>query len=170
MTAQSLWRPTRRRLTDTLLAALAPVAVCAIALGGLTTWVQAGKAGSPARIAVSNSRVFLPYGDNAETAAFFDLANLGGSDDRLVKVTSSAASGDITLSRHRMLDGGAASKADVTSAAVPAGGELTMSPSSLDVTLTARTRLRAGDLVPFTLHFERGGPVETIAVVVRPRS
>lgn len=33
MTGQQVWRPTRRRLTDTLLAALAPVAVCGLALG-----------------------------------------------------------------------------------------------------------------------------------------
>ncbi|MFC8513867.1 copper chaperone PCu(A)C [Streptomyces sp. NPDC057257] len=169
MTAQSLWRPTRRRLTDTLLAVLAPVTVCSVALGGLTTWVGAGKAGSPARIGVSNGRVFLPYGNNKDTAAFFDVTNLGGADDRLVKVTSSATSGEITLSRHRMIGSGAASKADVASAAVPAGGELSMSPNSLDVTLTAKGRLRAGDLVPFTLHFERSGSVRTIAVVIRPR-
>ena len=42
-----------------------------------------GKAGSPARIAVSNGRVFLrvflPYGNSAETPAFFDVMNLGRS-------------------------------------------------------------------------------------------
>lgn len=54
MKAQNPWRPTRRRLTDSLLAAIAPVAAFSLALGGLTTWVTAGKAGSPPRIAVSN--------------------------------------------------------------------------------------------------------------------
>ncbi|MFF4249818.1 copper chaperone PCu(A)C [Streptomyces sp. NPDC001663] len=168
MTRQSLWRPTRRRLTDTLLAALAPVTVCSIALGGLTTWTGAGKAGSPARIAVSNGRVLLPYGNNTDTAAFFDLTNLGGSDDRLVRVTSSATGGEIALSRHRMADGGTAYKAEVASTALPAGRELAMSPKGLDVTLRAESRWSAGDLVPFTLHFERSGAVKTIAVVVRP--
>ncbi|GAA3787462.1 copper chaperone PCu(A)C [Streptomyces coacervatus] len=168
MTQQSLWRPTRRRLTDTLLAALAPVAVCSIALGGLTSWVGAGKAGSPARIAVSNGRIFLPYGNTTETAAFFDVTNLGGADDRLLGVTSSATSGEITLSRHRMIGSGVASRADVSSAAVPAGGQVSMSPGSLDVTLTAKAHMRAGDLVPFTLRFEHSGSVETLAVVIRP--
>ncbi|MGJ5752400.1 hypothetical protein FB563_0494 [Streptomyces puniciscabiei] len=168
MTEQNLWRPTRRRLTDTLLAALAPVAACSLALGGLTTWAGAGKAGSPARITVSNGRVLLPYGNSTDTAALFDIANVGGADDRLVNVTSTAAHGRITLSGHRMLGGRAAYKTDVTSAGVPAGGVLSMSPRGVDVTLRAGADWRAGDLVPFTLHFERSAPVETIAVVIRP--
>ncbi|WP_371599060.1 copper chaperone PCu(A)C [Streptomyces sp. NBC_00564] len=162
------WRPTRRRLTDTLLAALAPVAACSLALGGLTTWVGAGKAGSPARIVVSSGRVFLPYGDSTETAAFFDVSNPGGADDRLVEVTSSATGGEIGLSRHSTAGSGAARKEAVSSAPIPAGGELSMSPHGLDVVLRARTGWRAGDLVPFTLHFEHSGAIETIAVVVRP--
>ncbi|GHE06700.1 copper chaperone PCu(A)C [Streptomyces alanosinicus] len=168
MTERNLWRPTRRRLTDTLLAALAPVAACSLALGGLTTWTGAGRAGSPARITVSNGRVLLPYGDSTDTAALFDIANVGGADDRLVNVTSTATRGRITLSGHRMLGGRAAYKADVTSATVPAGGELSMSPRGVDVTLQAEADWRAGDLVPFTLHFERSAPVETIAVVSHP--
>ncbi|MEV7891139.1 copper chaperone PCu(A)C [Streptomyces sp. NPDC002817] len=164
------WRPTRRRLTDTLLAALAPVAVCGVALGGLTTWVGTGNGGSPARVAVTNGRVFLPYGDSTETAAFFDLTNTGGADDRLVEVTSSATDAEITLSRHRMVDDSAATRTEVASAPVPAGRELAMAPDGLDVVLTAGTRWKTGDLVPFTLHFERTGAVATLAVVVRPSS
>ncbi|MEV6949274.1 copper chaperone PCu(A)C [Streptomyces sp. NPDC051172] len=171
MSTPSLWRPTRRRLTDTLLAAIAPVAAFSLALGGLTAWVAAGKAGSPPRIGITNGRVFLPYGNSSETAAFFDVSNVGGADDRLVRVTSSATSGEPDLSRHRMLGGGAAaSKADVTSVAVPAGRGLSMSPVGLDVTLTPKARLRSGDLVPFTLHFEHSAAVKTLAVVVRPTS
>jgi len=169
-TTSGLWRPTRGRLADTLLAALAPIAVCSIALGGLTTWVGAGQAGSPARITVTNVRVFLPHGDSTETAAFFDLTNTGGADDRLVEVTSSATDGEITLSRHRMIGDSSATKTEVASAAVPAGREVAMSPSGLDVTLTAETDWRAGDLVPFTLHFERTGAVDVLAVVTRPKS
>lgn len=168
MTERNLWRPTRRRLTDTLLAALTPVAAGSLALGGLTTWAAAGNAGTPARITVSHGRVLLPYGDSTDTAALFDIANVGGADDRLVNVTSTAAHGRITLSGHRMLGGRAAYKADVTSARVPAGGVLSMSPRGVDVTLRAGAGWRAGDLVPFTLHFERSAPVETLAVVIRP--
>ncbi|WP_347233194.1 hypothetical protein [Streptomyces sp. M2] len=45
-----------------------------------------------------------------------------------------------------------------------------MSPARGDVTLTPRARLRSGDLVPFTLHFEHSGAVKTLAVVIRPAS
>lgn len=181
MTERHPWRPTRRRLTDALLAALAPVLGCSVALGGLTTWVGAGKAGSPARIAVSSGRVLLPYGESTETAALFDISNLGGADDRLVGVTSSATGCEIALSRHRNTGGGAAHKDSVASVTVPAGGELSMSPHGLDVTVgvpPARAKSgargsggagwQAGDLVSFTLHFERSGAIRTIAVVIRP--
>nr|WSY54808.1 copper chaperone PCu(A)C [Streptomyces sp. NBC_00886] len=112
----------------------------------------------------------MPYGNNTDTAAFFDVSNLGGADDRLVGVTSSVMGGEIVLSCHRMADGAAACKADVASVVVAAGRELFMSPEGLDVTLRAEAGWQAGDLVPFTLHFERSGAVKTIAVVVRPRS
>jgi copper(I)-binding protein len=168
MTTTGLWRPTRRRLTDTLLAALAPVVVCGIALGGLTAWAAAGKAGTPARIAVSDGRILLPFGDSTETAAFFDITNLGGTDDRLIEVTSAGTGGEISLSRHRMAGNGAAYRDTVASATVRAGGELSMSPQGLDVTLRAEPGWRAGDLVSFTLRFEQAGAIEATAVVVRP--
>ncbi|WP_210576952.1 copper chaperone PCu(A)C [Streptomyces sp. GESEQ-4] len=164
------WHPTRRRLTETLLAALVPVAACSVALAGLTVWVSAGKAGAPPRVGVSDARVFLPYGDTTDTAAFFDISNSGGADDRLVRVTSTDVRGEITLSRHRMTGSGAAYAEDVESAAVPAGGELSMSPQSIDATLRAGADWRTGDLVAFTLHFRHSDPVHVPAVVVRPGS
>ncbi|MGW6909869.1 copper chaperone PCu(A)C [Streptomyces sp. NPDC054940] len=162
------WRPTRRRIADGLLAALAPIAACSVALGALTTWVNSGSAGGPARVAVTEGRVFLPFGDVRDTAAFFRITNTGGADDRLLKVTSSAVGGEATLSRHRMTSGRMAYAQTVDSARVPAGDGLAMSPFGLDVTLRAKPGWRAGDLVPFTLHFEHGGRVEVSAVVVRP--
>ncbi|WP_078942767.1 copper chaperone PCu(A)C [Streptomyces viridochromogenes] len=162
------WRPTRRRIAESLFAALAPIAACGVALGGLTTWVGSGSAGSPARIAVADGRVFLPYGDVRDTAAFFRITNSGGADDRLLKVTSSAVAGDMTLSRHRMTSGNAASAQTVDSARVPADGGLAMSPYGLDVTLRAEPEWQTGTYVPFTLHFERGGRIDVQAMVVRP--
>ncbi|MER6010642.1 copper chaperone PCu(A)C [Streptomyces bluensis] len=162
------WRPTRRRLTDTLGAVLAPVVACGLALTGLTWWAVTGNAGSPARIDVSPGWVFLPYGDSRDTAAFFTVSNVGGADDRLVKVTSSAIDGEITLSRHRMAKGAAAYRGEVESATVPAGGKLAMSPSGLDLTLRAEATWEEGDIIPFTLHFERGGRIKTVAAVTRP--
>jgi copper(I)-binding protein len=161
------WRPTRRRLTDTLLAALAPVAACSVALGGLTTWVGSGGAGRPARIEVTSGRVFLPYGDSRDTAAFFRISNSGGAEDRLVAVTSSAVDG-MALSRHRTTAGGVAYRQPVGSAAVPAREGLVMSPHGVDVTVRARAGWHAGDLVPFTLRFQRSGRIKVVAVVVHP--
>ncbi|WP_421107502.1 copper chaperone PCu(A)C [Streptomyces sp. NEAU-S77] len=161
------WRPTRRRLTDTLFAALAPATACCLALGGLTAWTASGKAGGPARIAVIEGRVLPSYGVGWDTAAFFRITNTGGTDDRLLKVTSSAAVGTPTLSRHRMTGGAAAYGQKVASADVPAGGGITMSPHGLDVRLRAKTEWPAGTLVPFTLHFEHGGRIDTRAKVAR---
>lgn len=169
MTAQRPWRPTRRRLADTLLAALVPVAACGLALGGLSVWTAYGNAGSPPRIKVTDGRMFLPSGDTPETAAFFRITNAGGAADRLLKVTSSEiGAGAPTLSRHVMTSAGSASDRTVTSVAVPAGDSLAMSPSGLDVIVPVRKGWQSGDLVAFTLHFEHSGAVPAIAVVVRP--
>lgn len=94
--------------------------------------------------------------------------NLGGADDLLVGVTTSGADGEAELSRHLMTGSSAASKESVARVAIRAGDELSMSPQSLDVTLRSKAGWRAGDLVPFTLHFEHSAPIRTIAVVIRP--
>ncbi|QWB21212.1 MULTISPECIES: copper chaperone PCu(A)C [Streptomyces] len=170
MTGQLPWRPTRRRLTDTLVAAVAPVAACGLALGGLSLWTAYGNAGTPASIKVTDGRMFAPTGSTPDTAAYFRIANSGGAPDRLLKVTT-AGTGDRgpTLSRHVMTSSNTASDRTVSSVGVPAGTSLAMSPASLGVIVPVRKGgWRTGDLVAFTLHFERGGAVKTLAVVVRP--
>ncbi|MBY8846564.1 copper chaperone PCu(A)C [Streptomyces sp. SP2-10] len=159
----------RRQLTDTLLAVLVPVAASSLALAGLTTWVGTGRAGSPARIRVTEGRVLLPGNGSSETAAFFRITNEGGSADRLVGVTSPRAPGGVGLARHRMGSGATAYRAPVESVEIPAGGSLTMSPYGVDLTVAAPAgEWRAGDLVSFTLEFGRSGRVTLPAVVVRP--
>ncbi|MFJ3308250.1 copper chaperone PCu(A)C [Streptomyces sp. NPDC086549] len=159
----------RRWLTDTLLAVLVPVAASSLALAGLTTWVGAGNAGSPARIRVSEGRVLLPTAGSSETAAFFRITNEGGSADRLVGVTSPDAHGGITLARHRMGSGATAYRSPVDSIEIQAGKSVAMSPRGVDLTVTAADgEWRAGDLVSFTLTFSRSGRVKLPAVVVRP--
>ncbi|ELP68527.1 copper chaperone PCu(A)C [Streptomyces turgidiscabies] len=169
MTEPRLWRPTRRRLTDSLSAVLAPVAVCGLALGGLSTWTAFGNAGSPARIEVTGGRMFTPSGATPVTAAFFRITNSGGAADRLLRVTSTeVGAGEAVLSRHVMNSSNTASDLTVGSVAVPAGESLAMSPDGLDVIVPVRKGWQPGDLVSFTLHFEHGGAVKTLAVVVRP--
>ncbi|MEU4980239.1 copper chaperone PCu(A)C [Streptomyces sp. NPDC021969] len=162
--------PTPRRLADTALAALAPVCACVLALGALAVWTATGNAGTPARIGVTDARLFLPSRGVPETAAFFKITNTGGAQDRLVGVTSSDVTEAISLSSHRMTAGGAAYRKPTESLPVPVGGTLDMSPHSSDVTVPASARWKAGDLVPFTLHFEHSGRMEVLAVVVRPGS
>ncbi|WP_282082556.1 copper chaperone PCu(A)C [Streptomyces tendae] len=166
----STWTPTRRRLAETALAAPAPVCACVLALGGLAVWTATGNAGTPARIGVTDARLFLPSRGVPETAAFFRITNTGGARDRLMSVTSSDVTDGIALSTHRMTAGGAAYRRPAESLPVPAYGALDMSPHSSDVTVPAAARWETGDLVPFTLHFQHSGPVEVLAVVVRPGS
>ncbi|MEV7218870.1 copper chaperone PCu(A)C [Streptomyces sp. NPDC093681] len=162
------WVPTRRRLADTALAALAPVCACVLALGGLAVWTSTGNAGTPARIGVTDARLFLPSQGVPETAAFFRITNTGGARDRLVEVTSPEVAEGISLSSHRMTATGAAYRWPTDSLPILAGRTLDMSSLTSDVTVPATARWEAGDLVPFTLHFERSGRVEALAVVVQP--
>ncbi|MET9278702.1 copper chaperone PCu(A)C [Streptomyces violaceoruber] len=166
----SAWTPTPRRFADTALAALAPICACVLALGALAVWTATGNAGTPARVGVTDARLFLPSRGVPETAAFFKITNTGGDQDRLVGVTSSEVPEGISLSSHRMTAGGAAYRRPTESLPVPAEGTLDMSPLSSDVTVPAAARWQAGDLVPFTLHFEHSGRMEVLAVVVRPGS
>ncbi|QDQ14190.1 copper chaperone PCu(A)C [Streptomyces spectabilis] len=158
------------RLRGGLLAALAPVVAAALTLGGLSAWVAAGAAGGPARISVTDGRVFLPYGSVAETAAFFRITNSGDSDDVLESVRSPQAV-DVMLSRTVEREGAnVESMRMVESATVPAGRRITMKPDGLDVMLRPERALRLGAEVPFVLRFRHSGEVRVTAVVVRPGS
>ncbi|MGW0898799.1 copper chaperone PCu(A)C [Streptomyces goshikiensis] len=165
------WRPTRRRLGEALRAAITPLAACSVALAALTAWTASGAAGGPPRIAAGNGRVFLPYGDSRDTAAFFDVSNIGGGEDRLTEVTSpSDAVGKTGLSRHESSGRGADTMRMTGSVRVPAGATLAMSPFGVSVMTRMNSRWHTGEVVPFVLHFRHSAPVEVMAVVVRPGS
>ncbi|MEJ8645691.1 copper chaperone PCu(A)C [Streptomyces sp. MS1.HAVA.3] len=155
-------------MPEGVIAVLAPLTACLTALVGLTAWTTSGGAGTPARIEVGIGQVFMPYADRQRTAAFFRITNTGGSGDQLLSVTSPAAE-DAMLSRHESA-GGADSMRMVTSAEIPAGSVVRMTPSTLDVMMTVKGRWQVGDAVPFVLHFRHSGPVQTAAFVVRPGS
>ncbi|MCP9207960.1 copper chaperone PCu(A)C [Streptomyces cucumeris] len=157
---------TASALRTALAPALAPVVACALALLGLVTWTASGAAGSPAAVAVARARVLLPSNPEA-TAAFFDLRNTGGAEDELLRVTTPLA--DSAMLSRRIVRRGAGSMRMVSSARVPARTTLRMSAEELDVMLRpAPGRLRAGDRVPFVLHFRESGRVRVEAVAVRP--
>ncbi|MFD6229268.1 copper chaperone PCu(A)C [Streptomyces sp. NPDC060232] len=161
--------PGRRSLREGLPATLVPVIACLTMLVGLTAWTTAGAAGSPARIDVGVGRVLLPAAGKEGTTAFFRIANTGDSDDQLVGVTSPVADG-ITLNRHERAGEEDEVTRTVTSANIPAGDFLVMTPATLDLTIKVKTRRRVGDAMPFVLHFRRSGPVDAVAFVVRPRT
>ncbi|MFI1943023.1 copper chaperone PCu(A)C [Streptomyces virginiae] len=162
------WFPTRLRAREGLRASLVPVVACSVALAGLTAWTSSGAAGSPPRIAAGNGRVLLPQGSSRETAAFFDITNIGGSEDRLTEVTSPGVE-EALLSRRERTGLGADLVRTTDSVRVPAGGTVTMSPFDLSVTTRAKEMgWQAGDIVPFVLHFRYSAPIEVVAVVVRP--
>ncbi|WFB06493.1 copper chaperone PCu(A)C [Streptomyces sp. LX-29] len=144
--------------------ALAPVAAFAVALGGLTAWTAAGAAGTPAELSVTRARMLLPSNPDI-TAAFFDIRNEGGADDELVRITSPATDGRIMLSRN--IDrNGVGTMRMVESTTVPADDTLRMSTSSVDVMVDDPPPLRAGDRMPFTLHFRDSDPIRVEALVV----
>ncbi|WKD36813.1 copper chaperone PCu(A)C [Streptomyces xanthophaeus] len=162
--------PTGRSVHEGLRAAVAPVAACALALAGLTAWASSGAAGSPPQIAAGNGRVLLPQGSSRDTAAFFDITNIGGADDQLTEVTSPGVE-ETLLSRRENSGLGADLLRPVGPVRVAAGDTVAMSPSGLSVTTrTKPVRWQAGDMVPFVLHFRYSAPVEVVAVVVRPGS
>ncbi|MBL1096629.1 copper chaperone PCu(A)C [Streptomyces coffeae] len=153
-------------MTSLLRAALAPVVACVLTLAGLVAWTAAGAAGSPAEVEVTRARVLLPSNPEA-TAAFFDLRNTGGAADELLRVTTPSA--DRAMLSRRVVRRGAGSMRMVSSARIAAHGTLRMSAEELDVMLRpAPRRLRAGDRVPFVLHFRGSGRVRVEAVAVRP--
>ncbi|MFE2228647.1 copper chaperone PCu(A)C [Streptomyces kronopolitis] len=143
-----------------------PLLTCLGTLGTLTAYAAAGNAGTPARLSVAEGRVLIPAGSDA-TAAFFTIRNTGGSDDVLTGVTGPPGHRAM-LSRTVDVGDNARSMAMVKEATVPAGGELTMTATTLDVMVSPPPRLAPGDRLTFTLHFRHGPPRTVRAVAVVP--
>ncbi|QZY14436.1 copper chaperone PCu(A)C [Streptomyces decoyicus] len=97
----------------------------------------------------------------------FTLRNIGGADDVLTGVTGPTGH-RARLSRTVDIGHNARSMAMVRAATIPAGGALTMTPTTPDVMVSPPPRLAPGDRLTFTLHF-RGSPSRTVgARAVRP--
>ncbi|NJQ04193.1 copper chaperone PCu(A)C [Streptomyces lonarensis] len=158
--------PRGPRLLTAARAALAPLLAGGLTLAGLAAWTATGQAGSPADIRVAEGRVFLPILDTQQTTgAFFDVANTGGSEDRIVAVRSvrgEAMFGD------RELTEGAGRMIMVPEIAVPADSTLEMSPFTPNVMLTVDRPLAEGERVDFVLTFQQSGEIPVTAVVTRP--
>ncbi|MFD3419851.1 copper chaperone PCu(A)C [Streptomyces decoyicus] len=143
-----------------------PLLTCLVTLGTLTAWTASGNAGRPAKLSVSEGRVLIPTGTDA-TAAFFTVRNTGAADDVLTGVTGPTGHRAM-LSRTVDIGHNARSMAMVRAATVPAGGALTMTPTTLDVMVSPPPRLAPGDRLTFTLHFRDSPPRTVAARAVRP--
>lgn len=86
----------------------------------------------------------------------------------MTKVTSSVAGAGMLARERRTADGRAGSMAVLDSVTLPAGAALDMAPGGTDVMVRGDARWRAGDRVPFVLHFERGASITVEAVVISP--
>ncbi|OEU86907.1 hypothetical protein DB35_25295 [Streptomyces abyssalis] len=153
-------------LVNSLRAAVVPIATCIAALAALTAWTTAGHAGAPRGLEVTQGRIFTPLREGA-TSAFFTIRNTGDVSERLTGVTTEQGSRTM-LSRNVTTGGGARSMTMVPYISVRPHGTLRMSPYSLNVMVTPAPRIKAGERVRFTLHFEDLRPVTVQAVAVRP--
>ncbi|QJI32523.1 copper chaperone PCu(A)C [Pseudomonas sp. ADAK18] len=99
---------------------------------------------------------------NAPTvAAYFVIHNKGENPDRLLSVDTPVAA-KAELHEH-VMQGDLMKMQQVTSVAVPAGGDLTFAPMAYHVMLLDlkdRSVLRDGQHFPLTLNFEKAGPVK----------
>ncbi|MEU7635108.1 MULTISPECIES: copper chaperone PCu(A)C [unclassified Streptomyces] len=149
-----------------LFAGAVPLLTCLVTLGTLTAWTATGNAGTPARLTATDGRVLIPAGNDA-TAAFFTLRNTGTANDVLTGVTGPPGHRTM-LSRDVAIGRNARSMSMVEGVTVPAGGTLTMTPTTLDIMISPPPRLAPGDRLTFTLHFRDSPPLTVDARAVRP--
>jgi copper(I)-binding protein len=159
--------PWHRLTGSALRAALVPLGTCVAALLLLTAYTATGAAGEPpARISVSNGRIFMPS-NSASTAAFFDITNTGAAEDTLESVSSPALG--VTMLGRRVTKNGAGRMESLQALTIPARSRVNMTPYTVDVMVLDPPSLKPGDKVPFDLWFRSSGRVRVDAVTVPPR-
>ncbi|WP_019995496.1 copper chaperone PCu(A)C [Aureimonas ureilytica] len=129
-----------------------------LALGALSSPVLAHgfKAGS-IEIGHPWSRATPP---GARTGAgYFVLTNTGSADDKLVSASSPAAE---KVEVHEMsIQDGIMNMRRVDELTIPAGGTASLSPGGYHLMLMGlKAPFKEGQMIPVTLTFEKGGPVE----------
>ena len=102
-----------------------------------------------------------------DTALFMTIRNTGRQPDRLLQVKSDVAK---RIELHTFeKQGNDMVMRQVPSMDIPAGGEVKLMAGSLHVMLFSLTRdLKTGDMVDFTLEFEKAGSVSIKAQVRQP--
>lgn len=108
------------------------------------------------------SRAMLP---NAPTGgAYMSITNAGSADDRLVGVTTEAASAE--LHEMSIVDGMMKMASLPDGIPVPAGETVTLAPGGLHVMLMdVRTPFKEGECLALTLQFEAAGSLPVVVSV-----
>jgi copper(I)-binding protein len=97
-------------------------------------------------------------------AVYVTLSNTGAQPDSLVSASSDAAQ---TVELHEVKnEGGVMKMRPVSTIPIPANGKTELKPGGYHIMLLGLTHdLKAGDRIPVTLKFERGGEVRVEASV-----
>ncbi len=92
-------------------------------------------------------------------AGYFVLTNTGSADDKLVSASSPAAE---KVEVHEMsIKDGIMNMRRVDVLTIPAGGTASLSPGGYHLMLMGlKAPFKEGQMIPVTLTFEKGGPVE----------
>ncbi|RPF36898.1 copper chaperone PCu(A)C [Streptomyces sp. TLI_185] len=158
----------RSRAIGALRTALVPVLACTAALLLLTAYTTTGAAGEPpARISVSNGRIFVPL-NNASTAAFFDIKNTGAAGDTLESVSSPSLR--IAMLGRNVSKNGVGRMEPTESLTIPARSEVRMTPFTVDVMVLDPPQLSVGNKIRVDLWFRTSGQMTVDAVAVPAQS
>lgn len=126
------------------------------------------KAQEFASLSVSQA-IVRPGSARGTTGAYLLLVSHNASDDHLIGASSPIAA-RVEIHEHVKKAGGVMAMQRVKAPLVlPAQGQLAFEPGSLHLMAFDLNRpLLAGETVPFTLMFEKAGPVEIAFVVGKP--
>jgi len=113
---------------------------------------------------ISDARLGQPTGPNA--ALYFTAAS-GGDADRLIGVTTEAAS-SVEAHETTMNDDGTMTMQGVDALDLPADGSLVLEPGGYHLMLIDADRLEIGDTIDVTLTWETAGEQTIEAEVVDP--
>lgn len=128
-------------------------------------------AGDPA--AVGDLRILQPWaragaGQAKTGAAFMTIANIGGTDDKLV-AASTANAKKTEIHETTMADGVMKMRMLMGGLAIPAGGKVELKPMGLHVMLMGVTeKLVEGETLVLTLTFEKAGSVDVAVPIAGP--
>lgn len=146
--------------------------IVALALAACGPTAEAPKAPTPAAVSATHGALAIedatakpPIEGQTTGAGYFVIRNTGDAADRLVSVSSPNATA-IELHANREV-GGMKRMEKLESVGVPAGGAAVFAPGGLHLMIFGFAP--AGDTLPVTLTFEKGGAV-TVPFKIMARS